>query len=61
MELGAAAASGMKFAFFPTLIFLFYIALAGLTIYCLILFIKLAHRGVKALDLYIDEKTNRNR
>ncbi|TCZ79355.1 hypothetical protein E0485_05705 [Paenibacillus albiflavus] len=57
MELGAAA--GMTFGIFPILIFLFYLALAGLTVYCLILFIMLARRGVKALDLYIDEKTNK--
>lgn len=28
------------------------LVLIGLTIYCLILFIKLARRGIKALDIY---------
>lgn len=41
---------------FPILIFLVYLALIGLSVYCLILFIKLAHRGIKALDIYIHEK-----
>ncbi|MNJ79331.1 hypothetical protein D3C77_773140 [compost metagenome] len=41
---------------FTILIFLVYLALIGLTVYCLILFIKLAHRGIKALDIYINEK-----
>jgi cytochrome bd-type quinol oxidase subunit 1 len=30
-----------------------------LGIYCLYLFIKLATRGVQALDIYLDEKKNR--
>ncbi len=46
--------------FFTILIYLFYLVLAGLGIYCLILFIKLAHRGIKAFDIYINDKTNRN-
>jgi hypothetical protein len=35
---------------------LIYLGLIGLSIYCLILFIRLAHRGIQALDLYIEEK-----
>lgn len=42
-----------------TLMQLVNLVLLGLGIYCLILFIKLAHRGIKALDIYINEKTNR--
>lgn len=34
---------------------LIYIVLLALTIYCLVLFIKLARRGIKALDIYIDK------
>lgn len=34
------------------------LALIGLGIYSLVLFIKLARRGIKALDIYINEKTN---
>jgi hypothetical protein len=49
-----------SFSFIPILFILFYIGLAGLSIYCLILFIKLAHRGIKALDIYINEKSNKN-
>lgn len=29
-----------------------------ISIYTFVLFVKLAHRGIKALDLYIEEKTN---
>jgi len=50
--------SGTVFGIIPILLFLFYIALGGLSIYCLILFIRLAHRGIKALDIYINEKSN---
>ncbi len=32
-----------------------YIALLGVSIYCLVLFIKLAHRGIKALDIYLSK------
>lgn len=35
------------------------LVIVGLGIYCLVLFIKLAHRGIRALDIYVDEKTNR--
>lgn len=49
--------SGMVFGILPILLFLFYTALGGLSIYCLILFIRLAHRGIIALDLYIKEKS----
>jgi hypothetical protein len=45
------------------IILIIYIALlgpfVGLTIYMYILIIKLARRGIKALDLYIDDKTRR--
>ena len=51
---------GASFGIFTFFIILLYLALAGLSIYCLVLFIKLAHRGIKALDIYINEKTNRN-
>lgn len=44
------------YSIFPVLAFLIYLVLIGLSVYCLILFIKLAHRGIKALDIYIHEK-----
>ncbi|WP_168928309.1 hypothetical protein [Paenibacillus ginsengarvi] len=40
---------------------LFYLVLIGLSVYCLVLFIRLAHRGIKALDIYINEKRDQNR
>lgn len=30
----------------------------GVSIYCFVLFIKLAKKGIKALDIYINEKPN---
>lgn len=33
-----------------------YLGLIGLGVYCLILFIQLAQRGIRALDIYIKEK-----
>lgn len=35
------------------------IVLSGCGIYGFVLFIKLAKRGIKALDIYISEKTNK--
>lgn len=40
------------------LMFFVYIGLIGISIYALVLFIMLAKRGIKALDIYINEKTN---
>ncbi|WP_234121373.1 hypothetical protein [Clostridium hydrogenum] len=34
------------------------LALLGIGIYGFVLFIKLAKRGIKALDIYIEEKSN---
>jgi hypothetical protein len=47
------------FAIFPIFLIIIYLALFGFGIYCMVLFIKLALRGIKALDIYIDEKSNR--
>lgn len=38
---------------------IFYIPLLVLTIYSLVLFIKLAKRGIKALDIYIEKNQNK--
>ncbi|KAJ52460.1 hypothetical protein BD780_001097 [Clostridium tetanomorphum] len=35
-----------------------YLILCVMGIYSFILFVKLATRGIKALDIYIEEKTN---
>lgn len=37
---------------------LIYLILIGISIYSFVLFVKLATRGIKALDIYINEKTN---
>ena len=43
-----------------TLINLFImLILIGMSIYGFVLFVKLAHRGIKALDIYINEKNNK--
>ncbi|MFK7693920.1 hypothetical protein [Paenibacillus sp. HJGM_3] len=52
-----ATSSAVHIGFFSTFVFFFYLILTGLGVYCLVLFIRLAHRGIRALDLYIEEKT----
>ena len=36
-----------------------YVPLLGASIYAFILFIKLARRGIKALDIYLEEKSQK--
>jgi len=36
-----------------------YLPLLGASIYAFILFVKLARRGIKALDIYIEEKSQK--
>ncbi|CAM4349252.1 hypothetical protein U9M73_04080 [Paenibacillus phoenicis] len=43
----------------PALLFLFYLVIAGLGLYALILFIKLARRGIEALDIYLRDNRGR--
>jgi len=38
---------------------IFMLGMLGISIYGFVLFVKLAHRGIKALDIYINEKSNR--
>ncbi len=48
---------------FGALTYIYLIIIFGLTvlsIYALILFIKLSKRGIKALDIYLEEKNNNN-
>jgi len=52
--LGKVVASGFSMILF----FVLYIGLLGLSIYLMIQLIKLTQRGIKALDLYIDEKSS---
>ncbi|WP_019004561.1 hypothetical protein [Cohnella laeviribosi] len=44
------------FSFFFLLI---YLVLIGVGIYCIVLLIKLAHRGITALDIYIQKNRDR--
>ena len=39
--------------------FLFISLCLGAGIYSFVLFVKLANRGIKALDIYINEKSNK--
>jgi len=48
-----------QFEFFSIISILVYLILFGLGVYALVLFIKMLKRGIKALDLYIEEKSNR--
>lgn len=45
----------MFYGLFMIPVFILYIGIIGLSIYCLVLFIKLARRGIKALDIYISK------
>lgn len=49
------------FAIFGLLYILLILGLIGVWIYGFVLFVKLAHRGIKALDIYIEEKGGNNR
>ena len=40
-------------------ILIIYVPLLGASIYAFILFVKLAKRGIKTLDIYIEEKSQR--
>lgn len=44
------------FGLVPMLLFLVYLVVISLGIYALILFIKVARRGIEALDIYLHEK-----
>ena len=46
------------FTIFSFINLIILLGLIGLGIYGFILFVKLANRGIKALDIYINEKTN---
>ncbi|MEL7568263.1 MAG: hypothetical protein AAGU27_25780 [Dehalobacterium sp.] len=48
----------MMAAPFASFMFLIWLALIGLGVYSLVLFIKLAHRGIRALDIYISKNEN---
>ncbi len=48
-------AGGIGVFFFLVL----YIGVIGISIYMMILMIKLARRGIKALDIYLEEKSSK--
>jgi cell division protein FtsL len=48
------------FGVFGVLYFILVVGMLVLSIYVMILFIKLARRGIKALDIFIDEKNKRS-
>lgn len=48
--------SGSIIAIFPMILFL---GLGGLSIACMILFIRFATRAIRALDIYLHEKSRR--
>jgi len=54
METGAMVAGGIFFVIYGIII----LAYLGISIYCIILFIKLATRGIKALDIYNAKNSN---
>ena len=48
------------FGVFSGVLSLIYIAFFGISIYLMVLMIKLAIRGIKALDIYIDKNSRDN-
>ncbi len=45
---------------FMVVYFLLMFVMLGISIYCFVLFIKLARRGITALDIYIDKNNKPN-
>lgn len=48
----------MMFGFMALINLMIILIVFGMSVYGFILFVKLANRGIKALDIYIEEKTN---
>lgn len=46
----------LPFSILSWFISIIYVIIFGCSIYAFILFVKLARRGIKALDIYINEK-----
>jgi hypothetical protein len=44
----------MSIAQIPTIVLLVYLVFFGIGVYLLLLLVKLINRGIKALDIYID-------
>jgi uncharacterized membrane protein len=51
---------GILGGFFGLIYLIFMLAMLCVSIYAFILFVKLAHRGIDALDIYINEKNREN-
>lgn len=45
---------------FSSLYLLLVVGMLGFSIYCLVLFVKLAQRGIRALDIYINKNENKD-
>lgn len=48
------------FSILPIFLIIWYVVCLGLGIYCFVLFVKLARRGIAALDIYIGKHKNPN-
>jgi hypothetical protein len=53
MTIGTPLSAGP--GLFIIIIYAIYLGIIGLSVFCLILLIKLAIRGIKALDIYISK------
>ncbi|TDF98823.1 hypothetical protein E1757_09910 [Paenibacillus piri] len=51
------SSGGWSFSLLTAIIQIVYLVAAGFAIYGFVLFIKLARRGIRALDIYLDEKS----
>lgn len=56
--MNATMGVGMVFIF---IYIIFLLGIMAISVYGFVLFVKLAHRGIKALDIYIEEKQRRER
>ena len=58
MNLSQPSMMGNSFVIITMLNIVLFIAIIACSIYAFILFVKLARRGIKALDIYIDKNQN---
>lgn len=49
------------FSLLPIFLIIWYLVCIGIGIYCFVLFVKLARRGITALDIYIGKHRNPSR
>lgn len=58
MNLSQPSMMGNSFVIITILNMILFMTMIGCSIYAFILFVKLARRGIKALDIYIDKNQN---